>query len=174
MKHLKNRSNFLNESIEEEAHRVGAINNVNFNVDEEMDSIFVNDHGTTTRAIIEDIISDLSLASGFIKFHDDFFNTEGVSKDGMKIHIRQFGKFSHYGGPSTPHMDKPEVEFNGIDVYPFLHHDFKQGGYIEEGEYVDITRTDMYPWDDLMKYINDPVYRDNFLNSSGSIKKYNM
>jgi hypothetical protein len=93
----------------------------------------------------EMIVGDLSLKSGEIYFDGDEFFVEGTTKQGNHIKVIQNGEFDMYGGPYSPKMKKPTIEFNKDNIYEQVRKCFEDYGWFnDEGDEIDASRTDIW------------------------------
>jgi hypothetical protein len=93
----------------------------------------------------EMIVGDLSLKSGEIYFDGDEFFVEGTTKQGNHIKVIQNGEFDMYGGPYSPKMKKPTIEFNKDNIYEQVRKCFENYGWFnDEGDEIDASRTDIW------------------------------
>jgi hypothetical protein len=93
----------------------------------------------------EMIVDDLSLKSGEIYFDGDEFFVEGTTTQGNHIKITQDGEFDMYGGPYSPKMKKPTIEFNKDNIYEQVRKCFEDYGWFnDEGDEIDASRTDIW------------------------------
>jgi hypothetical protein len=93
----------------------------------------------------EMIVGDLSLKSGEIYFDGDEFFIEGTTKQGNHIKVIQNGEFDMYGGPYSPKMKKPTIEFNKDNIYEQVRKCFENYGWFnDEGDEIDASRTDIW------------------------------
>jgi len=164
---MKNYWEFINEEK-------GNIDNISFDIDQTQTQSF-EDYDTDVEDWIEEQVGNIGLKSGKIIFYKDAFSVEGVDTDGNHIDIKQKGEYDSYGGPYTPKMNLPIFTVNGIDVYPIVKKAFIDKGYVESDNEVDMTRTDIYPWKEIDKFIDMPEdKRQNLIQSYGSVKKYDL
>ena len=93
----------------------------------------------------EMIVGDLSLKSGEIYFDGDEFFVEGTTTQGNHIKIIQNGEFDMYGGPYSPKMKKPTIEFNKDNIYEQVRKCFENYGWFDsETREFDVSRTDIW------------------------------
>jgi hypothetical protein len=98
----------------------------------------------------EMIVGDLSLKSGEIYFDGDEFFVEGTTTQGNHIKVIQNGEFDMYGGPYSPKMKKPTIEFNKDNIYEQVRKCFENYGWFDsETREFDVSRTDI--WGHLVK-----------------------
>jgi hypothetical protein len=93
----------------------------------------------------EMIVGDLSLKSGEIYFDGDEFFVEGTTTQGNHIKVIQNGEFDMYGGPYSPKMKKPTIEFNKDNIYEQVRKCFENYGWFDsETREFDVSRTDIW------------------------------
>jgi hypothetical protein len=116
------------------------INEVEYDIEDS-----VNEGFDSIEEQAEMIVDDLSLNGGEIYFDGEEFYVEGTTKQGNHIKIIQNGEFDMYGGPYSPKMKKPTIEFNKDNIYEQVRKCFENYGWFnDEGDEIDASRTDIW------------------------------
>jgi len=164
MKYLKGTIQFINE----------ANVNISYDIDDNGESI-IQDWDQEVEDWVQSIEGDLGLKSGKLYFDGRKFEVEGTDSNGDYIEIKQKGEYNMYGGPYDPKMEIPIFTINGIDVYPIVRADMKEGGYVEDNNEVDMVRTDMLNFKKIDAFINlTDDEKSNMRTSFTKVRKFDL
>jgi hypothetical protein len=165
MKYLKKREEFLNESLE----------NISYDIDGSMESTIEGDWGMEIEEWVDMTADDFGIVKGFILYHSREFKLDGYDEKGDHIYVHQKGEYNMFGGPYDPKMEIPEIKINGLDVYPIVKQSFIDDGYLEGDNEIVASRSDLYPWQEINKFIGlTDDEREQWRKSYSGIKKYDL
>jgi len=160
MKFLKNRIDFIKENKSYDHIEIDA---------DGMEST-IKDYHDSVEDFRDELAANMNLKSGNIEFGTDYFYVNGIMEDDIKLKIEQDGEFNSYGGPYDPKMEKPIVEFDGVDVYQIFHKEALEQEYFEQGNYMDMTRSDLF----THIFSMSREKKINIIKGSSGINKYNL
>lgn len=117
------------------------INGVNFSG--EMFKYYAAEADETPEQQAQYFLDTLSLTSGDVVWDSSHLSIDGIS-NGKRLKIEQDGEYE-YGGPYDSKFKKPTIVFDGYNFFDNVLAAFEEyGGEIEKGNYIDVSRIDIY------------------------------